>query len=203
MAEPSDPLTFRAVDRDGWPDLETLFSGSGWPKTCWCMAWRATAEERRAASAARAAQPEGSGSAAALVRKEGLRRRVLGGVPVGLIGYDGEGNATAWVSIAPRPSYRALGGPKDFADDPDRVWSLACFFIPRRKRGRGWTRQMIAAAVDYARANGATVVEAYPVEPDSPSFRFMGFVPAFAAAGFARVGQAGSRRSVMRLALAP
>ena len=50
-----------------------------------------------------------------------------------------------------------------------------------------------------ARAKGATVVEAYPVAPDSPSYRFMGFVPVFEAAGFREVGRAGIRGHVMRL----
>lgn len=45
------------------------------------------------------------------------------------------------------------------------------------------------------------MVEAYLVERDSPSYRFMGHVPAFEAAGFHRVGMAGTRRQVMRLDL--
>jgi hypothetical protein len=39
------------------------------------------------------------------------------------------------------------------------------------------------------------------VAPDSPSYRFMGFVGAFEAAGFTEIEMAGSRRHVMRLAL--
>ena len=50
---------------------------------------------------------------------------------------------------------------------------------------------------------GATVVEAYPVDPDSPSYRFMGFKTGFEEYGFVKVGQAGSRRHVMRLTLVP
>jgi hypothetical protein len=45
------------------------------------------------------------------------------------------------------------------------------------------------------------MVEAYPVAPDAPSYRFMGFVPVFEEAGFAEVGRAGTRRHVMRLSL--
>ena len=59
--------------------------------------------------------------------------------------------------------------------------------------------RLIQAAVAHARKRGATVVEAYPVAPDSPSYRFMGFVPVFTAAGFREVGRAGTRRHVMRL----
>ena len=66
------------------------------------------------------------------------------------------------------------------------MWSIACFFIVRRLRGTGIMKRMIAAAVSHARKRGAKVVEAYPVDADSPSYRFMGFVPVFEEAGFAR-----------------
>jgi hypothetical protein len=46
------------------------------------------------------------------------------------------------------------------------------------------------------------VLEAYPVAADSPSYRFMGFVPQFARLGFDEVARAGSRRHVMRRSLA-
>jgi hypothetical protein len=45
------------------------------------------------------------------------------------------------------------------------------------------------------------VLDAYPVDHKSPSYRFMGFVPAFERLGFETVGKAGSRRNVMRLEL--
>jgi hypothetical protein len=37
------------------------------------------------------------------------------------------------------------------------------------------------------------------VVPGSPSYRFMGYVESFKAAGFEEVGRAGSRRHVLRL----
>jgi hypothetical protein len=40
-------LTFRAVGRDSWRDLERLFESRGGPKSCWCMVWRATPKEAR------------------------------------------------------------------------------------------------------------------------------------------------------------
>ena len=58
---------------------------------------------------------------------------------------------------------------------------------------------MVKSAVVHAREKGATVVEAYPVDSDSPSYRFMGFVDIFEAMGFREVGTAGIRRHVMRL----
>jgi hypothetical protein len=57
---------------------------------------------------------------------------------------------------------------------------------------------MPAAALRHARAHGATVVEAYPVDADSPSYRFMRFVPMFSEAGFVETGREGARRHVMQ-----
>ena len=192
-----DRLVFREVDRRSWGDLERLFESRGAPKYCWCMVWRPMPSADRSDSAA---------------KRAALRRRVAEGVPVGILGYV-DGEPVAWCSIAPRETYRGLGGVSQAttgcalmsgpADGQDRVWSLVCFFVPRRLRGHGVTRRAIEAALDHAGQHGATVVEAYPVEPDSPSYRFMGFISSFEAAGFTEVGRAGSRRHVMRRRLRP
>lgn len=186
VTDPLGPISFREVDQETWADFEKLFEGPGAPKYCWCMAWRAVGYER---------QKRDSKS-----RKSFLRRRVTSGVPVGIIGYLGD-VAVVWCSIAPRPTYRALGGIDNPDEDPNGVWSLVCFYVPRKLRGRGLARRMIAAAVEQARRKGARVVEAYPVDRDSPSYRFMGFVHSFKAEGFQVVGRAGTRRHVMRLRL--
>jgi GNAT superfamily N-acetyltransferase len=179
-------LTFHEVDREHWADLERLFESRGGPKYCWCMAWRATPSEAR----------EKDGAS----RKAALRRRVQNGVPIGILGYLG-GEPVAWCSIAPRSTYRPLGGSDDPADADETVWSLVCFFIVRPLRRQGIATRLLAAAIDHARGQGATVIEAYPVQADSPSYRFMGFVPMFEAHGFREVGRAGTRRHVMRLRL--
>ncbi len=177
-------LDFRPVTAASWDDFEALFEARGGPKYCWCMLWRATPEERRTTRGA--------------ARKPLIRQRIEAGVPVGLLAYEA-GQPVAWVSVAPRQSFHRLGGPR--AKPDDIVWSLTCMFVPRPRRGHGLTRQLIQAAVAHARQAGATVLEAYPVAPGSPSYRFMGRLGAFEAAGFEFVGMAGSRRHVMRLAL--
>jgi GNAT superfamily N-acetyltransferase len=187
MGEPPDMtrLTFRPVTPATEADFDRLFSAPGAPKYCWCMVWRRTAEEAK--------RHDGAS------RKQQMMKRIAKGVPVGLIAY-AEGEPVAWVSVAPRDSYRDLGGPPGAPGEV--VWSIVCFFVPRRLRGQGTVHHLIAAAVDWARRQGATIVEAYPVDEMAPSYRFMGFVPAFAAAGFSQVGRAGTRRHVMRLVLA-
>lgn len=182
--DPLAGMTFRGVDSDSWNDLVRLFMAPGGPKYCWCMVWRT--------------MPRGGSRSDREAKRSALEQRVGDGVPIGILGcVDGE--PVAWCSIAPRDTYRR--GLSGTASAEDGVWSIACFFVPRRLRGQGATRRLIAAAVEYAKVNGASVVEAYPVEPGSPSYRFMGTVSPFRAAGFREVGRVGTRRRVMRLEL--
>lgn len=149
------------------------------------MVWRATPDEAR--------RPDGRS------RKAAMARRVAEGTPVGILAYAGR-DPVAWCSIAPRDTYRRLGGQEQPPEEV--VWSIVCFFVRREVRGTGVLKRLIDEAIAYARRRGATVVEAYPVDPDSPSYRFMGFVSSFSDAGFREVGRAGTRRHVMRRDLA-
>lgn len=129
-----------------------------------------------------------------------MKRRVRENVPVGLLGYLDE-DPVAWCSVAPRPTYRPLGGLEAEDEAADAVWSLVCFFVTRRLRGQGLAVRLLEAAIKHARERGARALEAYPVDRDSPSYRFMGFMELFEKAGFREVGRAGSRRHVVRLDL--
>ncbi len=183
-------LEFHQVDRDRWPDLERLFESRGGPHNCWCMVWRD--------------KPLGMGRMSGGARKEalkaGLHSRVEDNTPIGIIGYS-RGAPIAWCSVAPRLTYRPLGGPKA-ASDEGAIWSIVCFFVKREVRGQGISERLLKAAIDYARKEGAEMVEAYPVDPESPSYRFMGFLGLFERAGFKRVGSVGTRRHVVRLRIA-
>lgn len=166
------------VDSYNWPDLEALFESRGGPSYCWCTAWRPIAK--------------GLSRSNKSDKKTSLKQTVESGTPVGLLGYI-DNLPVAWCSIAPRYTYRELGGDHSLSN----VWSLVCFFVKRSHRKQGFTQRLIQEAVDYARSQGAQYVEAYPVDPDSPSYRFMGSTPAFDKAGFAFCNRAGTRRNVM------
>ncbi|MGB4117244.1 MAG: GNAT family N-acetyltransferase [Polaromonas sp.] len=177
-------IVFREVTADTWPDFEKLFERRGGPKACWCMVWRATPEEAKHADGAS--------------RKIAIAERIAAGTTVGLLGYLDE-EAVAWCSVAPRSTHRRL--VNDGSTD-EGIWSITCFFVIRRLRGHGVTQRMIAAATDYAKSKNASIVQAYPVDPGSPSYRFMGFVPTFETAGFQEVGRAGTRRHVFQIRVA-
>ena len=88
-------------------------------------------------------------------------------------------------------------------DDTQSIWSVVCFFVSRPFRGQGMFQKLIAAAEEHAAKNGGTLLEAYPVDPDSPSYRFGGYLPAFEQAEYAPVGKKGARRHIVRKELRP
>lgn len=176
-------LEIRPVTPEIWEDFERLFEDRGGPKSCWCMIWR---------SYARSAEGSDQDD-----RKRGMRKRILGAEPVGLLAYlDGE--PVAWCSVAPRQSYKAS---LTTTVENNGKWSLTCMFVKRRLRGRGLSASLIEAAIDHARSQGATTLEAYPVATDSPSYRFCGFLGQFESLGFRKVGTVGSRRNTVTKSL--
>ena len=179
---PATRLTFKPVTKATEDDFVAVFAGPGGPKYCWCMAWRATNDERKDATNAS--------------RRQQILSRIADGVPVGLVGY-AEGEPVAWVSIAPKETYLRLGGPE--ARPGEKIWSIACMYMRRSLRRQGIGHDLIDAAVKHAKKQGATIVGAYGVAPDSPSYRFMGLVEAYEKAGFKEIEMAGTRRHVMRL----
>lgn len=173
-----DALSYKPVDRRNWEDLEKLFESRGGPSYCWCMVWRK--------------MEKGGNRSSKAEKKAALKSYVEEGTPIGLLCYNSS-EPIAWCSIAPRESHRSLSGDEQLND----VWSLTCFFIKREYRKQGLTEKFIREAMKYAKDNGAMYVEAYPVDPDSPSYRFMGFKKVFEEIGFDFRHKAGKRRNVM------
>ncbi len=74
-----------------------------------------------------------------------------GQVP-GLIGYK-DGRPIGWISLGPREDYRRLERSlvaKRVDDKP--VWSIVCFFVDPKERGKGVMEALLKGAIDYARS---------------------------------------------------
>lgn len=175
-------INCKPVDAKTWKDLVDLFESKGGPHNCWCMVWRN--------------MKEGASRSDKVAKKASLKKYITNKTPIGLLGYLGK-EAIAWCSIAPRESFRELSGDESLTD----VWSLVCFYIKREFRHQNITSNLIKAALKYAKLKGAKYVEAYPVDPDSPSYRFMGFKLTFEKVGFSFNHKAGQRRNVMIIQL--
>ncbi len=127
-------LTFLPVTSERWEHFEELFECKGSPHYCWCMPWRRNENKE---------QIPGKAS-----KKQSMKTRVSEDVPIGLLGYL-EDVPIAWCSIAPRETFRSLGG-----DEAKKgVWSLTCFFVKRPFRNQGVTSQLLDAAVRQCSLN--------------------------------------------------
>jgi GNAT superfamily N-acetyltransferase len=173
-------LSFKPVTASTWKDFEALFEAKGAPSYCWCMAWR---------------DFEGRQGSTNAQRKKAMHDRVKQRVPVGLLAYEA-GKPIGWCSVAPRDTLRKMSPHQDAEEEG--VWSIACFYVPRERRGEGLSEKLLEAAIKLAFKRGAKAIEGYPVAKGSPSYRYMGFLPLFRNAGFRETGRAGSRRHVVR-----
>ena len=181
-----------------WPDVVALFGTRGDPSWCWCQYFLTTGQ---------------SYTESAETNKRAFRAQVTSGDrPPGLLAYAGD-EAVGWVQLGPRTAYprlcqsRALAKVSgDLADGS--VWAVTCFVVKVGHRRRGVGRQLLAAAVDFARAGGARVLEGHPVDVTarasgkaSGAELYHGVASTFASAGFEEVGRTGPTRAVMRIRL--
>jgi GNAT superfamily N-acetyltransferase len=187
----TDALAFHPLTPDRWPDLENLFGPNGACAGCWCMYYRQTRRDWKAGTG-----PERK-SAFKDVCKKGTR-------PPGVIAYRGDA-PVGWVAVAPRADYVRLGQSKILVPLDDKpVWSITCFFIHRTARRQGLMEKLIGAAVDFARQEGATIVEAYPkpvAGKESSGDLFIGALSTFERAGFKVMAKPSEKRTVVRKTL--
>jgi hypothetical protein len=182
-------LTFHPVTAERLPGLARFLASHGKFRYCACMRWRMAS-----AQFSRSTKEE---------RGDALERLVQEGTPIGVLAYLGE-EPVGWCSVAPRSSYMALERYRALpCIDTRPVWSVACFFVAARIRRSGATHGLLKAAVDYAAAQGAEIVEGYPVEPDARLYTYMGSPATFRAAGFQDVTPRGQARAVMRYFVKP
>ncbi len=187
----SDVASFYGVKplkEDNWHDFEELFGERGACGGCWCMSWRLKRSEFERQKGEK--------------NKKAMRAIIKSGEVPGIIIYI-EGKPAGWCSLGPRQNFSALERSRILkkVDDQD-VWSIVCFFIPKQNRRKGLSVQLIKAAIEYAREQGARILEAYPHDPvkgDMPDvFAHTGLAHAFEKAGFKEVARRSEKRPIMR-----
>lgn len=177
-----------------WPDVEAVFQARGCAqaRNCWCMYYRESGT----------APPRPPGQTLGQARRAALKALVDAGRPVGLIGYRGK-QPVGWVSLGPRPDYAKLQrSPVMKPVDAQPVWSIVCFVVPAEFRGQGVARELLAAAVAWAKRQGVKLLEAYPVDKPGRAgddTMWFGAKSMFDAAGFDEVARRKPQRPVVRL----
>jgi ribosomal protein S18 acetylase RimI-like enzyme len=187
-------LTVAPLTPERWADIEAIFNAKGCSvaRGCWCMAYRH--------SGSRGPLPPGVTRAQA--NRAELKTLVDACHPPGLIGYRGN-VPVGWVSIGPREDYAKLRkSPVMKPVDEQPVWSIICFVVPAAYRRQGVAKALLNGAVAYAKKQGATLVEAYPVDKPARSndeYMWFGAKSMYDSAGFREVARRKPQRPIVRI----
>jgi len=131
--------------------------------------------------------------------KRAMKSLVDSGTVPGLIGYK-EGRPIGWISLGPREDYcRFERSPVMKRVDDKPVWSIVCFYVDPKERGKGVMETLLRSAIDHARFQGATLLEAYPVdkrERSNPDW--LGAKRMYDRAGFKEAARRRKTRPVVR-----
>ncbi len=185
-------LSFKPLTKDQWNDFVALFGERGACGGCWCMLWRLPRKQFEA--------QKGEGN------KLAMKTLINSGEIPGILAYN-NAKAIGWCAIAPRSSYPALSRSRILKPVDERAcWSVACLFIEKRYRKKGVSIELLQAAAEYARSQGAELIEGYPVEPKTekdipPAFAWTGIPKAFIQIGFKEVARRSPTRPIMRMEL--
>lgn len=163
---------------------------------CWCLSYRLTSSKENQAL---------SGTA----RGDRVRELMEQGPP-GVLAYGDDDEVVGWAAVHPRADTSfATNRRIPHVDDLD-VWSVWCIRVRPGHRKQGISHELLAGAVDFARAQGAPAVEGYPVdnrgEKVDLTMAYVGTKALFERAGFEQVAETTSRlagfpRVLMRLDL--
>ena len=142
---------------------------------CWCLSHRIDARTNR----------ELVGPA----RGAFVRQLTGNQVAPGVMAYE-DGEVVGWAAVAPRSELPFARSTKIPHVDDAPVWSAWCIRVRPGYRGRGVSHVLLEGAVDYARSQGAAVIEGYPVDNQGrrvdATMAYVGTRGLFERAGFTK-----------------
>jgi GNAT superfamily N-acetyltransferase len=191
--QPPAEITVRPLTAEDWPVVTQLFGANGACGGCWCMWWRV---------------PQGGKlwrESKGAKNRDAFRRLVHADKVHAVLAFAGE-EPVGWCSFGPKETFPRMKRMRSLQhESPEGTWSIVCFYIPSRWRGRGVATVLLEAATTRAFALGASAVEGYPAVPKDEDSRMPGAfawtgVPAlFDRAGYAEIEREGPARPVYQL----
>jgi GNAT superfamily N-acetyltransferase len=180
-------LKCHRLTADRWSDLEKLFGDHGACGGCWCMWWRLTRSRF-----IRQKREE---------NRKALKSIVDSGKTPGILAYS-NGQPIGRCAVSPREEYPALERSRLLKRIDDKpVWSVVCFFVAKPFRRKGISEKPLNSAAEFAKDQGAKIVEGYPNQPakiQPDVFVYTGLASAFCKVGFAEIVRRSERRPIMR-----
>ncbi|WP_243077276.1 GNAT family N-acetyltransferase [Microbacterium sp. SS28] len=191
-------ITIEPATSDRFDDAQHALTGGGDGRSCQCQWWTLTNAEFQKSSQAE--------------RQELLRHEIAAGPPPALIAYV-DGEPAGWVRVGPRTDQIRIGRTRIINEttreplEDSSVWAVSCFVVRKEHRGNGLTAHLLAAAIDYARDNGARIIEAYPFDPKtgprkSANDLYHGVLSTFESAGFVEIARPQPDRPIVTLEVA-
>lgn len=182
------PLVCSPLTVDRFDDVQTVFGERGVARSCFCMYWR---------------RPDG-GFAEDLDNRDRFADVVRSKqTPPGLVGYV-DGEPLGWVQVGPRSEFPTLWRSRLLKPVDDlEPWTINCFVVRTGHRRQGIGRGLLAAAIEFAKDQGAEIVEAYPVDGRRSSAvdYYTGTLGMFAEHGFVELTRRNDTRPIVRLTL--
>jgi GNAT superfamily N-acetyltransferase len=183
-------IRVRPLTTNDWPVIERLFGDNGACGGCWCMWWRV---------------PQGGKTwdeAKGRKNRDAFRRLIKAGKVHGVLAFTGE-EPVGWCCFGPRSTFPRIVRVRALQrETPDTTWSVVCFYIPARWRGKGVATQLVKAATERAFALGAKEVEGFPVVPKKApekvpaAFAWTGVPALFEAVGFEEMDRPDASRPI-------
>ena len=180
----------RPLTTNDWPVIEQLFGDNGACGGCWCMWWRV---------------PQGGKTweeAKGKKNRDAFRRLVKAGKVHAVLAFAGE-EPVGWCCFGPRSTFPRIERVRALQRETlDTTWSVVCFYIPAKWRGKGVATQLVKAATERAIAFGAKEIEGFPVVPKkSPekvpaAFAWTGVPALFEAAGYEQLDRPEASRPI-------
>jgi GNAT superfamily N-acetyltransferase len=134
--------------------------------------------------------------------RDAFRRLIKAGKVHGVLAFTGE-EPVGWCCFGPRSTFPRIVRVRALQrETPDTTWSVVCFYIPARWRGKGVATQLAKAATERAFALGAKEVEGFPVVPKKApekvpaAFAWTGVPALFEAVGFEEMDRPDASRPI-------
>ena len=178
------------VGADQLDDMRTLFAGGRTTRHCWCMAFCTSSWQF-------ATGWYGGGN-----QRRFEAMAVSSRAPMGVLASVG-GEPAGWCACGPRARYTAaITGRSSLLanrprDEDGIVWLVACIIIASGHRRSGIAVPLLRAAVELARGEGASAIEAWPLAAGvrRPGDEHLGREAVFARLGFRCVQRPSAERS--------